>query len=203
LRELNPMPSPCRPTATCPRRSATFPRPPSLGPRPWALGPRSCLPLSLALLLAGCAGGEDLTTRSLRAAQRAWEGAGLRDYDLEWASSGARVGRYRVFVRDGRVRAIYMVQPDGKEAVARPAEPRFFGVDGLFQVLEEELDQAQEDAPFGQPRGSRVVLKFTPDPKLGYPRDYRRDVLGGHARLAIDVLRLDPAPPAAIPPPRA
>ena len=90
-----------------------------------------------------------------------------------------------------------------RELKARPGEPRLYGVEELFETLEEELDQAQADNPFGEPRGTRVVLRFTPDPRLGYPRDYRRDVLGSSGRLALDVLRLDTHPPAAIPPPRA
>ena len=163
---------------------------------------RRVLP-ALLVLLAGCGGGEDVTTRSLRAAARTWHRANIRDYDLEWTTSGARSNHYRVFVRGGAVRAVYLVQPGGKEVVARPGEPRYFGVDGLFQTIEEELDQAQSESPFGQPRGTRVVLKFTPDAQLGYPRDYRRDVLGGSGRLAIDVHRFDPHPPATIPPPHA
>jgi hypothetical protein len=165
--------------------------------------PRRFVAPALLMLLAGCDGGEDVTTRSLQAAQRTWRQAKIRDYDLEWTTSGARNNHYRVFVRGGDVRAIYMVQPGGKEVPAKPGDPRFFGVDGLFQTIEEELDQARSDSPFGQPRGTRVVLKFTPDPQLGYPRDYHRDVLGGPGRLAINVIRFDPRPPEAIPPPRA
>jgi hypothetical protein len=37
------------------------------------------------------------------------------------------------------------------------------------------------------------VLRFEPDPKLGYPRSYRRDVLGTPQALAIDVVRFEPA----------
>jgi hypothetical protein len=35
-------------------------------------------------------------------------------------------------------------------------------------------------------------MRFTPDPKLGYPRSYRRNVLGTSLELAIDVIRLIP-----------
>jgi hypothetical protein len=171
--------------------------------------PRPTFLLLTLFALAGCAGGgEEVTTRSLRAASRTWDQAKVRDYDLEWTSSGARAGHYRVFVRGGRVQAVYMVVLDRKtgrekELEAHTAAPRFFGVDGLFQTMEEELDQAQADTPFGQPKGTQVVLRFTPDPQLGYPRQYRRDVLGSSQRLAIDVLRLDSHPPEAIRPPRA
>ena len=49
-----------------------------------------------------------------------------------------------------------------------------------------------EDRPFGEPKGSRILLKFDPDPRLGYPRSYRRDVVGSREALTIDVVRLDP-----------
>ena len=38
------------------------------------------------------------------------------------------------------------------------------------------------------------MLRFTPDPQLGYPRSYRRDVLGTPQVLAIDVTRFTPRP---------
>ena len=87
-----------------------------------------------------------------------------------------------------------MVQPDGTRVVAHPGDPSAYGVEGLFRVLQEEADQLLADRPFDQPKGSSIVLKFTPDPKLGYPRHYRRDVAGSRRGLAIDVLALTPVP---------
>ena len=74
----------------------------------------------------------------------------------------------------------------------RPAEPEYYGIDGLFLTIEEELAQLQTATPFGQAKGTKAVLRFTPDPQLGYPRSYRRDVLGTPQVLAIDVTRFDP-----------
>ena len=62
-------------------------------------------------------------------------------------------------------------------------------------IMSDELAQRKSNAPFGQPKGTKSVLRFTPDPKLGYPRSYRRDVLGAPMSLAIDVVRLVPEPP--------
>ena len=87
------------------------------------------------------------------------------------------------------------VAPDGRRYELHPAEPRFFGVDGLFTTIADELAQLKSDRPFGQPKGTKVVMRFTPDPKLGYPRFYRRDVLGTSQGLAIDVVRLVPVQP--------
>lgn len=162
-------------------------------------GPRR-LPALLLIALAGCAGGEDVTPRTLARARQLWERAGVDDYNLEWTSSGAREGHYLVYVRGGRVAAIRSVQPDGRQVEARPGDPSYYGVEGLFRILREEADQLLEDRPFNQPKGTRILLKFTPDPELGYPRRYRRDVVGSRQGLAIDVIELDRDPPAAIPP---
>ena len=145
---------------------------------------RRLLIAPLLLALVGCGdAGVPVNTRTLQAAARRWREANIGDYDLEWASGGNRVGRYKVNVRGGKVRRILSVLNDGREVEAKPGDMSFYGVEGLFRVVEEELDQATADAPFDQPKGTKVVLRFTPDPKLGYPRSYRRDVYGAHLRL--------------------
>ena len=62
-------------------------------------------------------------------------------------------------------------------------------------TIADELAQLGTSTPFGQPKGTKSVLRFTPDPELGYPRRYRRDVLGTPLALAIDVIRFEPSPP--------
>jgi hypothetical protein len=155
----------------------------------------------LVLALAGCAGGVDVTTQSIRSARARWDGANLRDYDLEWTSSGLSNSHYIVTVRNGRVRLIETLALDGRRGVVKPVEPEFYGVDGLFTVMEEELAQLDQPTPFGQPKGTKAVLRFTPDPNLGYPRNYRRDVMGAPKPLAIDVIRFSPIPPRPASPP--
>jgi hypothetical protein len=150
----------------------------------------SCLPGSL-----GCGRDETVTAESLAKARGVWEKAAIRDYDLEWTSTGTGLSRYRVTVRGGKVRTIEMVQPDGRITPAHPAEPRFYGVDGLFLTIADELAQLDTATPFGQPKGTKAILRFTPDPKLGYPRNYRRDVIGSRMAQAIDVIRFVPDPP--------
>ena len=169
--------------------------PPTIGPK--------VAPALILLAAVGCAGGEEVTPQAIAAARRAWERAKIRNYNLEWTSTGANNAHYRVFVRDGQVRAIHSILPDGRQAEVRPAKPDFYGVDGLFLTIEDELAQLRTATPFGQPKGTKAVLRFTPDPELGYPRSYRRDVLGSRQGLSIDVIRLDRNPPEAIPPPSA
>jgi hypothetical protein len=152
--------------------------------------------LSLLPILAGCAGGEELTVQSLGKARRLWDQAQIRDYDLEWTSSGLNHGHYRVAVRKGKVRSIESIQPNGRSTTVATAEPRYYGVEGLFTTLKDELAQLQTPEPFGQPKGSKVVMRFTPDPKFGFPRRYQRDVLGTPQALAIDVIRFVPDPSA-------
>jgi len=152
--------------------------------------------LGLALLVAGCGGDQDVSPRTIRKARMAWEKARIKNYDLEWITTGPQTdpsgAHYAVAVRDGVVQSVGMVRPDGKTAAVHPARPDFYGVDGLFLTLEEEMAQLKTDAPFNAPRGTRVVLKFTPDAKLGYPRSYRRDVLIQPKGLTIDVVRFEP-----------
>jgi hypothetical protein len=153
------------------------------------------------LALSGCAGGEDVTARSIAEARRRWDHAGIRNYDLEWTSSGLSRAHYVVVVRGGEVRSIASILPDGKSMEVHPVEPKFYGVEGLFMVIGDELAQLRTRTPFGQPKGTKAILRFTPDPELGYPRRYRRDVLGTPLALAIDVVRFhpqpDPVPPTA------
>ena len=168
---------------------------------------RRWLPLAL-LLLSGCSGGEDVNTRTLTKARELWESAKIRDYDLEWTTTGDREGHYVVFVRDGVVQRVQAFVEDRRarairEIVAKPADPSYYGVEGLFRIIKEEhAECAQGDRPFGQPKGTKVLLRFTPDPKLGYPRNYSRDLVGSRKGLAFDVIRLDPST-APLPPPPA
>jgi hypothetical protein len=156
--------------------------------------------LVIPLLTAfGCAGGEVVTSQAIDRAKRSWEKANIQNYNLEWTTTGARNSRYRVTVRAGKVLRIDSILPDGRAIEMHPAKPHFYGVDGLFQVIEEELAQLQTETPFGQPKGTTTVLRFTPDPKLGYPRSYRRDVAGTPQGMSIDVTRLDiSAPPEPV-----
>jgi hypothetical protein len=158
-------------------------------PRAVLPGPGFCLAL---VALAGCAGGEPVSDRSLREARQRWGRAGVRDYDLEWASSGERQSHFAVTVRSGRVQSVAIVGPDGQRHEAKPAAPEYYGVEGLFTTIADEFKQLDTDRPFNRPKGSKAVLRFTPDPTYGFPRSYRRDVVGAPVALAIDVLRFTP-----------
>jgi hypothetical protein len=70
-------------------------------------------------------------------------------------------------------------------------------VDGLFLTIAEELAQLKTETPFTRPRGTKVLMRFKPDPKLGYPLWYRRNVMGATRSMQIDVLKLVPKAPAS------
>jgi hypothetical protein len=163
-----------------------------ISPRRSAAGPLSAAALVMISVFASCSGRESVTPEAIAAARKVWAEAGIRDYDLEWTTSGMNQAHYFVTVRGGVVRKVESVAPDGRKFELHPAESRFYGVDGLFLTMADELAQLKTERPFGQPRGTRVVMRFTPDPKLGYPRSYRRDVLGTSQAVAIDVIRLIP-----------
>jgi hypothetical protein len=157
--------------------------------------------VAMVSLVAGCSGGQSVTPEAITAGRKLWAEAGIRDYDLEWTVAGPNNAHYFVTVRGGVVRKVESVAPDGRKFELHPGEPRYFGVDGLFTTIADELAQLKMDRPFGQPKGTKVVMRFSLDPKLGYPRSYRRDVLGTSQGLVIDVIRLIPMAATAGPAP--
>jgi hypothetical protein len=149
----------------------------------------SLLTLGSAL---GCAGGQEVTPEAIDRAKQVWANAGIRDYQIEWRVRGPNNAHYVVTVNGGGVRKVESVLRDGRALELHPGEPRFFGVDGLFLTISDELAQLKTDAPFGQAKGTKVVMRFGCDPKLGYPLWYRRDVVGTTQAVSIDVIRLTP-----------
>jgi len=152
------------------------------------------MPGILAILgsTLGCTGGQEVNPGAVDAARRLWTQAGIRDYQLEWSVTGSNNAHYVVSVQDGEVRKVESIRPDGARGVLHPPEPRFYGVDGLFLTIAEELALLKADSPFGRPSGTKVVMRFEPDSKLGYPHWYRRDVMGAPKSMRIDVIRLVP-----------
>jgi hypothetical protein len=166
-------------------------RPQHLTPRLAAVG----LVLSIASTL-GCAGGQPVTPESVEAARTLWKQAGIADYELEWTLSGPNNAHYLVTVQGGTVRKLVLIQPNGDRTERSSFEPRYFGVDGLFLTMADDLVQCTAERPFGQPRDAKVVMRFSPDPKLGYPLWYRRDVMGARQGTKIDVIKLSPVAPS-------
>jgi Family of unknown function (DUF6174) len=138
----------------------------------------------------GCGGGQEVTPEAIDQARQLWAKADIRDYELDWTATGAQNNHFYVTVSGGKVRTVESVRPDGQRFALKPADTRFYGVDGLFLTIADELAQLKTDHPFGKPEGTKIVMRFKPDPKLGYPHWYRRDVMGTSLALAIDVVKL-------------
>ena len=74
------------------------------------------------------------------------------------------------------------------------AKKHFFGVDGLFRTMDEELAVcSKSETPFGQPKGTKVVMRFQPDDKLGIPTGTTATCWAS-ASIAIDVNALSARP---------
>jgi hypothetical protein len=155
--------------------------------------------LTALACVTGCAGGQEATPEALEQAKRLWKQAGPRDYDLDWTVAGAQNNHYYVSVNGGEVRKVESVRPDGQRFALKPADTRFYSIDGLFLTMADEVAQRRTDHPFGQPPGTKIVMRFKPDPKLGYPHWYRRDVMGTSLAIAIDVVKLVPKAPVEPP----
>ena len=146
----------------------------------------------------GCAGGQDVNPLAIDAARRLWTQAGIRDYQLEWSVTGSNNAHYFVSVQDGEVRKVESARPDGDRSKLNPPEPQYYGVDGIFRTIAEELALLKTDSPFGQPKGNKVVMRFEPDSRRGYPHWYRRDVMGAPQSMRIDVIKLVPTAPLTL-----
>jgi hypothetical protein len=147
--------------------------------------------LSTCLVFVGCSGGQVVTADGVKAARQLWSEAGIRDYDLEYTTAPAS-GHFLVTVRDSDVKKVEAIQPDGARVVLRPGAPRYYSVDGLFVTIADELAQLEKPNPFERPAGTKILMKFKPHPKLGYPEWYRREVMGTSASAKIDVIKLTP-----------
>jgi hypothetical protein len=165
--------------------------------RPGRLGAMVLVVLLLgaAAAVPGCGRGQEVTRASIQEARGRWKKAAVNDYDLEWESTGLSRSHYIVKVRGGHVQKVEGVKLDGTHIALKPADPSFYSVDGLFTIMADELALLDTATPFGQPKGTTAVLRFTTDPKFGYLRTYRRDVMGAPSALAIDVLRFTPVAP--------
>ena len=128
----------------------------------------------LGILAACLAGGrllrgQDVTAEDIKAARELWSKAGIRDYDLEYTTAPAN-GHFLVTVRDGEVKKVEAIQPDGARIELHPGAPRYYSVDGLFVTIADELAQLEKPNPFEQPKGTKVVMKFKTNPEARLSR---------------------------------
>jgi hypothetical protein len=164
----------------------------SLGWRPGQHAAKAGI-LAIAVCALGCSRGQEVTPEALAQARQLWKDAGISDYELEWTATGPNNVHYDVTVQGGQVKTVIAVQPDGQQVERHPPDSRFYSMDGLFLTIADELAQLKTDRPFNQPQGTKVLTRFQPDSKLGYPHWYRRDVMGTSQAMRIDVVKLVPS----------
>ncbi len=157
---------------------------------------RGSVKRNLLLATVGFAGGligalwmmrepmEPLTEAALAAARKRWQAAGLRDYDLHYRMQG---DDFDVKVRGGIVTEVLR---NGRPT--RTQNARLYGVDGLFDILAEDLDNLHNPSgPFAR-RGNVVVMRVRFHPELGYVERYLRSTGGVGRGASIEVLSLTP-----------
>jgi Family of unknown function (DUF6174) len=117
-----------------------------------------------------------LTVEKLEAAEKLWQTAGPKSYDLDLTIEGAQPGVVHVEVRDGVTTAM---QRDG----IAPKQERVWdvwAVPGMFDTIERELQLAEDPQhEMAAAAGTSVQLRGQFDPKFGYPARFHRIVFGG------------------------
>ncbi len=130
-----------------------------------------------------------LTQADFDAALKRWESAGPKSYQLDLTLNGRQPGRIHVEVRRGETTAMTR---DGHT----PSQKRtweYWTVPGQFDTIERELEMAADPA-VGIPSapGATIVQQAEFDAKLGYPRRYRRMVLGSNLEIDWEITRFEP-----------
>jgi hypothetical protein len=101
-----------------------------------------------------------LTAERLQAARQRWEAAGIGNYQLQYRMHGAA---YDVVVEGGIVTSLMV---NGQPAAT--ATPQAYSVKGLFETLQQELDNASG------PMGPAGIMRVRFHAELGYVERYLR-----------------------------
>ena len=116
-----------------------------------------------------------LTREVLAAARQRWRAAGVRGYTVRYRMHGSE---YAIEWRDGIVE-----QASVDDRPPTTTDLNAYSLDGLFDTLEQELDNLTDPAgPFAGHAGT-VLMRVRFNPKLGYVERYLRSS-GGHGRGA-------------------
>jgi hypothetical protein len=114
-----------------------------------------------------------LAREALVAARDQWRQSRPPNYQLTVVVTGDLQGTYRLDVRGDAVDGTLNGQPVRN----RGEGLRYWTIDGMFDVMEFDLDRCEKGAAGASPEEraeSRLVLSADFDETLGYPRRYRR-----------------------------
>jgi len=116
-----------------------------------------------------------LTRELLAAARQRWRDAGVSSYAIRYRMHGSE---YAIQCRNGIVE-----QASVDDRPPSATDLNAYSVDGLFDTLEQELDNLSDPTgPFAGHAGT-VMMRVRFNPKFGYPERYLRSS-GGHGRGA-------------------
>lgn len=129
-----------------------------------------------------------ITEEDLHAAMARWDAHGPASYRLQVRVSGNQTGLIELEVRDGV--ATHMTR-DGYTPANHTWD--YWTVPEQFLAIERELT-GDPQTMFGVPDRSAVILAGEFDSQLGYPRIYRRQVLGKSLEIGWEVIQFEPLP---------
>ena len=141
--------------------------------------------LLTALLIGGCSRLDTLTPEILDQAEQNWKAHQPAAYRLVIEMSGDRVetGRFEAAIRSGEV-----VSLRRNGLVIMPGRGQDYSMDGLFQMLKQELGLAGKPAMLGAPPGYSVYPQTRFDDNTGRLIRYRRSVGGTSNAIEVKVL---------------
>ena len=125
---------------------------------------------------------EALTSEVLEAAKERWNATGIRDYDLRYRMHD---NLYEVKARNGVVTELKV---NGR--AARTGDPNAYSVEGLFDTLEQELENVADPAgPLAGGRGT-MPMRVRFNAERGHIERYLRGPSGGGRGVTIELIEL-------------
>ena len=124
-----------------------------------------------------------LTPESLESAVARWGAEGPASYDLELALSGREQGSILLEVRGGEPTAM---KRNGVVPQRRTWE--YWTIPEQLAMIEREQTGDPRQL-FGVDDRSQVILHAEFDPRFGYPRRYRRQVLGADQEIHWEIVK--------------
>jgi hypothetical protein len=137
------------------------------------------------LIVAGCSSLEPLTHEMLSDAEQKWKVNRPASYRVVIEMSGDRVdeGRFEATIRDEKVTSL---RRNGIGVTA--ASVQDYSMEGLFQMLRQELGLSERPAMLGAPAGYSVYMQAQFDPTTGRLIRYNRSVGGSSNSIEVNVV---------------
>ena len=143
----------------------------------------------IALLITGCSGLQPLTEGALVQAEERWRSNEPGSYRVLVEMNGERVepGVFEALVRGGQVVSL---KRNGQAILSDRGQD--YSLQGLFDILRQELALAEQPQLLGAPEGYAAHLLVRFDLKTGRLVRYRRTVAGTNNNVEIVVLEYEP-----------